>query len=249
MAVTGHGPACRTVTRATLPSFWNTWVIPSFLARMADMEVVASFVWFVKAGGVSGGQTDLDVHACREMIQALERVDRLGSRLMDVDQTLVRADLEVLTRVLVLERRTNHAVNVLLGRQRHGSGHAGASAGGRLDDLLRRRLDRRGVIRLQADANLVLVGRCHGFWCRCSLVSGLCVESSVCFGLGSLLALQAEDGSRRAPCTDGGAGVDGRLREGPSHRRPTRVAGLTSSYRTANARVPPRADGRACATR
>src|SRR3984885_8062873 len=39
MAVTGQGPASSTVTRATLPSSWKTWVIPSFLARMADMKM------------------------------------------------------------------------------------------------------------------------------------------------------------------------------------------------------------------
>ena len=37
------------------------------------------------------------------MVQALQGVDRLGRRLMDVDQTLVRADLEMLARVLVLK--------------------------------------------------------------------------------------------------------------------------------------------------
>src|SRR3712207_9005209 len=53
--------------------------------------------------------------------EALERVDRLGRGLVDVDQALVRADLEVLLRVLVLERRADHRVDVLLGRQGHGS--------------------------------------------------------------------------------------------------------------------------------
>src|ERR1700712_3592188 len=95
------------------------------------------------------------------MIQALEGVDRLRRRLVDVDQALVRANLEVLARVLVLERRADHAVDVLLGRQRHRSGDGRARARRRLDDLLRGRLDRGGVIRLQADANLVLRGRCH----------------------------------------------------------------------------------------
>src|ERR1035441_9431234 len=66
MAVTGHGPASSTVTRATLPSSWKTWVMPSFLARIAGIRVR------------SGGETDLDVDARREVVQALERVDRLG---------------------------------------------------------------------------------------------------------------------------------------------------------------------------
>src|SRR3984957_1730471 len=92
------------------------------------------------------------------------------------------------------------------------------------------------------------------FWLADAMVSGVAALWSLC-GVVCLLR------SGLAACTTGrrwlppgsvhrwGAGGEGRLREGPSHRRPARVAGLTSSYRTANARVPPRADGRACATR
>src|SRR4029450_12281968 len=109
MPVTGHGPASRTVTRSTRPSSRKTWVMPSFLARMAGIR--------------SPGQTDLDVDAGGQVVEALERVDRLRRRLVDVDQPLVRADLEVLARVLVLEGRPDDAVHVLLGRQRDGAGH------------------------------------------------------------------------------------------------------------------------------
>src|SRR5947207_10540316 len=72
-------------------------------------------------------QLDLDVHA-RWQIEPHQRVDRLRGRRMDVDQALVRADLEVLPRVLVDERPADHAVDVLLGRQGHraGDGRAGA---------------------------------------------------------------------------------------------------------------------------
>jgi len=38
----------------------------------------------------------------RQRVEALEGVDRLRGRLVDVDQALVRADLEVIARVLVL---------------------------------------------------------------------------------------------------------------------------------------------------
>src|SRR5207247_1806516 len=77
-------------------------------------------------------------------------------RLMDVDQPLVGPDLEVLARVLVLEGRADHAVDVLLRRQRNGTGHGRAGAGSRLDDLLRGHLDRGVVVGLEADADLVL---------------------------------------------------------------------------------------------
>src|SRR6185503_19194261 len=102
MPSTGHGPASSTVTRSTRPSSRNRWVIPSFLARMAGI-------------GLAEGEADLDVHAGGQVVESLERVDRLGRGLVDVDQALVRADLEVLLRVLVLERRADHRVDVLLG--------------------------------------------------------------------------------------------------------------------------------------
>jgi hypothetical protein len=59
--------------------------MPSFLARIAAIG--------------SGRQADLDVHAGGKVIESLERVDRLRRRLVDVDQALVGADLEVLARV------------------------------------------------------------------------------------------------------------------------------------------------------
>ena len=51
-----------------------------------------------------GGQANLDVHAGGEMIKTLERVHGLGRRLVDIDQSLMGADLKMLTRILVLER-------------------------------------------------------------------------------------------------------------------------------------------------
>src|SRR5688572_20888476 len=89
----------------------------------------------------TSGELYLDVDDGRQVVEPLERVDRLRRRLKDVDQPLVRADLEVLARVLVRERRADHAVDVLLRGQGHGPGHRGAGAGCRLDDLLGRRLD------------------------------------------------------------------------------------------------------------
>src|SRR6266550_7937155 len=105
---------------------------------------------------------DLDVDARRKRVQALQAVDRLRRRLEDVDQALVRTDLEVLARVLVLERTADHAVAVLLRRQRHGACDGGARTGGRLDDLTSCLLDRRGVVGLEPDADLVLSEGCHG---------------------------------------------------------------------------------------
>src|SRR3954471_25076350 len=142
MPITGHGPASSTVTRSTLPSSRKRWVMPSFLARMAGIS--------------TEGESDLDVDARGGMGEPLERVDRLGRGLVDVDQALVRPDLEVLLRVLVLERGPDDGVNVLLRRQRHGAGDGRARARGGLHDLLGRGLDGRRVVRLETDADLVL---------------------------------------------------------------------------------------------
>src|SRR5918994_2186052 len=149
IASTGQGPASSTVTRSTRPSSRNRWVMPSFLARMAVM-------------GSAEGESDLDVHACGKVFEPLVRVDRLRRGLVDVDQALVRPDLEVLLGVLVLERRLDHRVDVLLRGQRHGPRHGRAGSRRRLDDLLRSRLDGRRVVGLEADADLVL-GYC-GHW-------------------------------------------------------------------------------------
>src|SRR6476646_2546661 len=63
-------------------------------------------------------ELDLDVDAGGK-VEPHERVDRLRRGLADVDQPLVRADLEVLPRVLVLEGTADDAVDVPLGRQWH----------------------------------------------------------------------------------------------------------------------------------
>src|SRR5215210_7001596 len=152
MPSTGHGPASSTVTRSTLPSSRKRWVMPSFLARIAGM-------------GLPERQPDLDVDARGQVVEPLERVDRLRRRLVDVDQPLVRADLEVLLGVLVLEGRADHRVAVLLRRQRHGTGHRRAGARGGLHDLLGSRLDGRRVVGLEADSNFVLLGCCHESFC------------------------------------------------------------------------------------
>src|ERR1043165_6754201 len=143
MPVTGQGPASRTVTRSTRPSSRKRWVMPSFLARMAG-------IW------LGEGESDLDVHAGGQVVEPLQRVDRLRRGLVDVDQPLVRADLEVLLRVLVLEGRAHDGVHVLLGGERHRAGDRRARARRGLHDLLGRGLDGGPVVRLETDADLVL---------------------------------------------------------------------------------------------
>src|SRR5437016_10306664 len=100
-------------------------------------------------------ELDLDVDAGRE-VEPHQRVDRLRRGRVDVDQPLVRPDLEVLARVLVLERAADHGEHVLLRRQRDGTGDGSAGSLGRLDDLRRRLVELLVVVALEPDADLRL---------------------------------------------------------------------------------------------
>src|SRR3954467_12651901 len=113
MPVPGHGPASSTVTLSTLPSSVKIWVMPSLRARMAAIRRVGSRCRRPPAGGrgAGGGRRSsgsagggggghsggsvLDVAARRQVVEALEGVDGLRGRLVDVDQPLVGPDLEV----------------------------------------------------------------------------------------------------------------------------------------------------------
>src|SRR4051812_19545677 len=99
-------------------------------------------------------ELDLDVDAGRE-VETHERVDGLRRGVEDVDQPLVGPHLEVLAGVLVLVRRADHAVDVLLGRQRHRARNRRAGTDHRVDDLPRRTVDDLVVIGLEPDADLL----------------------------------------------------------------------------------------------
>src|SRR5712692_6354886 len=61
----------------------------------------------------------------------------------------------MLPRVLVLVRRADDAVHVLLGRKRHGASDLRAGTRHRVDDLPRRAVDDLMVIGLEPDADLL----------------------------------------------------------------------------------------------
>src|SRR6266536_2815421 len=152
--VTTHGPALTTVTGTTRLFSSKTWVMPSFSPRIPFAErrlrsspALLSFAMILRL---------LNVHVdAGRQVDAHERVDRLGRRVEDVDEPLVGAHLEVLAAVLVLVRRADDAVDVLLGRQRHRADDAGAGACHRLDDLARAGVDRLVVVGLEPDADLL----------------------------------------------------------------------------------------------
>src|SRR5690349_5232219 len=99
-------------------------------------------------------ELDLDVDTGRQ-VEAHQRVDGLRRRVDDVDEALVRPHLEVLAGVLVLVGRTDDAVHVLLGRQRHRAGDLRTRAGDGVHDLPRRGVDHLVVIGLEPDADLL----------------------------------------------------------------------------------------------
>src|ERR1700729_3509973 len=143
MPVTTHGPACTTVTGTTCPVSSKTWVMPSLVPRIPVIAMISE-----------SSELDLDVDAGRKG-KPHQGVDGLGRRIDDVDQPLVRPHLEVLARVLVLVRRADDAVHVLLGGQRHGAGDLSAGASHRVDDLARRAVDDLVVVCLEPDADLL----------------------------------------------------------------------------------------------
>src|SRR5206468_11687625 len=86
----------------------NTWVMPIFLPINASTIITLL-------------ELDLDVDAGGQ-IEAHQRIHRLRSGIAYVDQSLVGADLELLSRVLVLERAADHRIPVHLSRERNWTG-------------------------------------------------------------------------------------------------------------------------------
>src|SRR5579864_6571222 len=95
---------------------------------------------------------DFHIHAGRQ-IELHQCIDRLLRGLEDVEQSLVRPDLEGLARFLVHVRRTQHAVFVLHRGQRNRARDLGAGAPSGFDDLTRGLVQDAVVVGFQPDAN------------------------------------------------------------------------------------------------
>src|SRR6187549_2834063 len=109
------------MTGSRWPSSVQICVMPRFVPRSESMA--------------SGLDADVDT---RGQGQLADGVDGLGRRLEDVDQPLVRADLELLARLLVDVRRAQHRVALDAGGQRDRTRDAGARAAGAVGDVRRR---------------------------------------------------------------------------------------------------------------
>src|SRR5690242_16848793 len=100
-------------------------------------------------------QLDLDVDAGRE-VELAEGVDRLLGRLEDVEQALVGADLELLARLLVDVGGTVDREPLDVGWERDRAGDPPARPAHGLHDLTDRLVEEPVIVRLQADADLVV---------------------------------------------------------------------------------------------
>src|SRR5438105_8947720 len=100
-------------------------------------------------------ELDLDVDA-RWKVQLHQRVDGLLRRIVDVDEPLVRPDLELVARVLVDERAADHGELLDARGQRDRTGHGRPGPLRRLDDLRRGLVDELVVVRLEPDPDPLL---------------------------------------------------------------------------------------------
>ena len=91
---------------------------------------------------------EIELHQC---------VNRLRSRIHDVQETLVGPDLELLARLLVDVRGAVDGKFVDSRRQRDRPANLRARALGRRHDLARRSVENAVVKRLEADANILTV--------------------------------------------------------------------------------------------
>ena len=85
-------------------------------------------------------------------IELAQFVNGLGGRLNDIQQSLVRADLKLIHRLLVDVRGAIDGELLDPGRQRNRPGYLRAGALGRLDDLGGRSIQNAIIKSLEADA-------------------------------------------------------------------------------------------------
>ena len=107
-----------------------------------------------------GGGFDLDVDASRQA-QFVERVDRLVGRLHDVDESLVRADLELFSGLLVDVRASEDRVAFDPRRQRDGAMNDRFGALRRVDDVFRGLVEDGVIVRFHSDADTFVTNSGH----------------------------------------------------------------------------------------
>src|ERR1700734_3934164 len=111
----------------------------------------------LKGGAQRLVKLDLDVHPGRQL-QLHQGVHGLVRGIQDIHQALVRADLELIPRILIAMGRGQNRKTLHFDGQRHGTfdGRAGALRG--IDDFARRLVDQAMIESLQADSDILV---CH----------------------------------------------------------------------------------------
>src|SRR3989338_1688967 len=135
MRVTRLAVTSITVTGVATPSAEYRRVMPIFLPTSPSAMIVVSV------------QLDFHVHTGGE-VELHQRIHGLVRGLDNVHDPLVRADLELVARLLVRMRRAIERVALDLGRQRNRPAHERARALGGVDNLLRRAVDQTMIERL-----------------------------------------------------------------------------------------------------
>src|SRR5213075_2361047 len=120
--MTGHGPASITVTGICVPAASKTRVIPS-------LRPISPFMALL--------DLDLYIHPCGQ-IEFCECVHGLRPRIENVDQPLVRLELELLAALLVDVRTPQHGPELPFGGQRDRAGNLCAGFLGRAHDVDRK---------------------------------------------------------------------------------------------------------------
>src|SRR6185437_2825527 len=114
------------------------------------MRVMPSF-WAINPVRIAPSlELDLDIDAGGE-VELHQRVHRLRRRVDNVEHALMRADLELLTRLLVDVRRAQHGELLDFGRQRNRPAHARTGTFGGVDDLARRLIEDAMIVRPEPD--------------------------------------------------------------------------------------------------
>src|SRR5207245_10220240 len=148
-----------TVAATTEPSSLKCWSMPSLRPSTTGFLIAGAPLGCSESAFSStfvsslilwpSLELDLDVDAGRK-VQLHEGVDGLLRWVVDVDEPLVRPDLELLARVLVDEGAPNDRELLDARGQRDRTGHRRPGPLRRLDDLRRGLVDELVVVRLEA---------------------------------------------------------------------------------------------------
>jgi len=103
---------------------------------------------------------NLDINPRRQR-QLVQSVDRLAGRLNDVNQPFMRADFELLPRLLIDVRAAQHRVTLDPGWKWNGTMNNGARPLGRIDNFRRRLIEYGMVVRFHANSDSFLLLPSH----------------------------------------------------------------------------------------